>query len=111
MTGKKAARAAPMSALAARSLCSASSTSGRRSSTDEAKLDGSGAMTCSARGTAGGRFRFSKLPNSKDRALAARTASCSCWASAAWAEAAAPRACSSSSTEAWPERSRFSIKA
>ncbi|MNV72561.1 hypothetical protein D3C71_1656600 [compost metagenome] len=38
--GKNAARAAPMLALAASSVCSACSTSGRRSSTSDGKPDG-----------------------------------------------------------------------
>ena len=75
MVGKKAARAAPMLALAAFSVCSAASTSGLSSSTFDDRLAGSGASATASASTwapgSGSRASGTREPTTSSRALMA----------------------------------------
>ena len=81
MRGKKAARAAPMLALAALRACSAACTSGRSTSTSDGTSASQAAMMpVPSNGPAGGTSGGMAPPTSTCRALRARSRCCSSWA-------------------------------
>ncbi len=102
MLGKNAARAAPMSALAALSWCSAARMSGRRCSRSEGRPTGSSASCTCSSGAAAGRSAGSALPSSSCRALWSWASSRWYWATLTRAPSTALRDWLSSSAEATP---------